>query len=290
MQNFKQYYQIISCFFFSLLGLQIKIISSSQNIETIVFYRSLLGIIIIIPFLFFVKNKSLFANKNLKIHFLRSLFGMSAMYFGYKALTLITLSQASTIGFTKVFFTTIFAVIFFKEKISISYIIFVLFGFTGVYLICLPDEITNYSGMYMSLFSAICVSGGIISVSYLSKKDNTFVIMFFHSLISTFGFFLIFKHDINFEISTDLFFLVLITLTALLGQFFNAESYKIGETNKIVAMSYSRIFFSTLLGYFVFDEKINFLTLIGILIIIITTFFTKRGVKLPHGQGNGFSS
>ena len=112
MQNFKQYYQIISCFFFSLLGLQIKIISSSQNIETIVFYRSLLGIIIVVPLLFFVKKKSLFANKNLKIHFLRSLFGMSAMYFGYKALTLITLSQASTIGFTKVFFTTIFAVIF----------------------------------------------------------------------------------------------------------------------------------------------------------------------------------
>ena len=41
------------------------------------------------------------------------------MYFGYKALTYISLSQATTIGFTKVFFTVILSSIFLNEKIPL---------------------------------------------------------------------------------------------------------------------------------------------------------------------------
>ena len=40
------------------------------------------------------------------------------MYFGYKALIYISLSQATTIGFTKVFFTVILSSIFLNEKIG----------------------------------------------------------------------------------------------------------------------------------------------------------------------------
>ena len=257
MQNFKLYYQIISCFFFSLLGLQIKIISQNQNIETIVFYRSLLGIIFITLISFFLKKKisKFLVTKNLKIHFLRAIFGMLAMYFGYKALTLITLSQASTIGFAKVFFTTLIATYLFKEKFGVWNIFLILLGFLGIYLICLPSNTINETGFYMSLFSALCVSGGIVSISYLSKKDDTLVIIFFHSTISCIGFLLIFINEINFKIDNSFLGITLITLTALIGQYFNAESYKIAQTNQIVIMSYTRIFFSTLLGFWFLDEQ-----------------------------------
>ncbi len=281
MQNFKLYYQVISCFFFSLLGLQIKIISENQNIETIVFYRSLFGIIFIVLLSLLLRKKlsKFLVTKNLKIHFLRAIFGMSAMYFGYKALTLITLSQASTIGFTKVFFTTLIATYFFKERISVWNIILILAGFSGVYMICLPSDIIDKAGLCMSLFSALCVSGGIISISYLSKRDDTLIIIFFHSIISCIGFLIIFVDDINFKLENNFLDITLITLTALLGQFFNAESYKVAQTNQVIIMSYTRIFFSTILGFWVFDEEINPLTILGILIIIVTSYFVKTTIK-----------
>ncbi len=264
-----------------MLGVQIKIISEHQNIESIVFFRSLLGILFIVLFCLIFKKKisKFMITKNLKFHFLRALFGMSAMYFGYKALTFITLSQASTVGFTKVFFTTIIATFLFKEKITLLNILLIIIGFFGVFLICLPLEIINGAGLYMSLFSALCVSGGIISISYLSKKDNTLTIIFFHSTISCIGFLLIFINEINFEIGGDFLDLSLITLTALIGQYFNAESYKVAQTNQIVIMSYTRIFFSTLFGFWLFEEKIDFLTIIGILAIIITTYFVKTKIE-----------
>ena len=48
MKKFNVYNQIISCIFFSLLGFQVKLLSEQLNIETIVFFRSLIGLIIIL--------------------------------------------------------------------------------------------------------------------------------------------------------------------------------------------------------------------------------------------------
>ena len=68
----------------------------------------------------------------------------------------------------------------------------------------------------------------------------------------------------------------LLTVTALAGQYFNSESYKYGETNRVVILSYSRIVFSTFIGFFFLDEKINFMTIAGIFIIIFTTYFVRK--------------
>ena len=42
----------------------------------------------------------------------------------------------------------------------------------------------------------------------------------------------------------------MITVTAVIGQYFNTESYKDNPTNKVMILSYSRIIFSTALGFF----------------------------------------
>ena len=121
MQTLRSYYQIISCFFFSILGFQIKIELANSSIENIVFYRSIWGFLILLIILLISKKLFVFKNYNLdniKIHFLRATFGVLAMYFGYGSLNYLSLSQASTVAYTKVFFTTILALIVFREKIK----------------------------------------------------------------------------------------------------------------------------------------------------------------------------
>ncbi|MEE2695281.1 MAG: DMT family transporter [Pseudomonadota bacterium] len=274
----RTYYQIISCCFFSLLGLQIKLALLNGNIENIVFFRSFFGTLILFCFIILSKKKiiSLVTTKKLKIHFLRSIFGILAMYFGYKSLIYLSLAQASTIGFTKVFFACIFSSFIFSEKINFSTLLLILIGFSGILFITNPGEINNKTGLYMSLFSAISVSGGIISISYLSKKEETTNILFFHSLLSSIIFFIIFWQKIDFRISEELTSYIFLTITALLGQYFNTESYKYSETKDIVILSYSRIIFSTLLGFMFLNEKLTLLNIAGILLIIFTTFIVQR--------------
>ena len=128
----------------------------------------------------------------------------------------------------------------------------------------------------MSLFSALCVSGGIISISYLSKREETKIILFYHSLISTVIFFILFLKKINFEINQNLVNFFILTITALIGQYFNTESYKESETKNIVILSYTRIIFSVIFGYIFFEENLTSLNILGIIVVIISSFMVQR--------------
>ena len=277
MKKNNLFFQLLSCFFFSLLGLQIKFSADHNSIETIVFYRSLIGTIVLYClFIFYKKKLAIIANKNIKFHILRSFFGVLAMYFGYKALTLIPLSLASTIGFTKVFFASLMGWLILKEKPNFKNFSLVLLGFSGVYLITLPSTVSEIDGVILSLVSSIFVSGGIIVVSYLTKKETTMNILIFHSAISSILTFLIFFDGISLDIKGSFYSLFFLTITALIGQYFNIESYRDEKASSVILVSYTRIIFSTALGFFFFNEKVSFTALSGILIIIVTTFFVQK--------------
>tara|TARA_B100000035_G_scaffold142213_1_gene121017 strand:- start:659 stop:1510 length:852 start_codon:yes stop_codon:yes gene_type:complete len=277
MKKNKLLYQLLSCFLFSLLGLQIKISASHNSIETIVFYRSLIGAIVLYCFFLFYKKKFVVVtNKNIKFHILRSFFGVLAMYFGYKALTFIPLSLASTIGFTKVFFASLMSWLILKERLGLKNILLVLLGFSGVYFITLPSTVSEIDGIIFCLLSSIFVSGGIITVSYLTKKETTMNILILHSVISSILTFFIFFDGISFYIQESFFSLFLLTITALIAQYFNIESYRDEKASSIILIGYTRIIFSTILGFLFLEEKISFIALFGIFIIILTTFFVQK--------------
>jgi drug/metabolite transporter (DMT)-like permease len=61
-----------------------------------------------------------------------------------------------------------------------------------------------------------------------------------------------------------------------MGQYFNIESYRDEKASSVILVSYTRIIFSTALGFFFFNEKVSFTALTGILIIIVTTFFIQK--------------
>lgn len=278
MKKLKDYYQIFSCFFFSLLGYQVKLELLTNSIENIVFYRSFFGTVILLIFFIFNIKESLtkdFNSDNIFLHILRSIFGVLAMYFGYNSLNYLTLSQASTVSFTKVFFSSILAFLIFKEKVSYLVFFLLIIGFIGVILTSEPQNFNNNLGLYMALFSAFCVSGGIISISYLSKHENTKKILLYHSFLSSIIFFFLFNESITFNFSNFQNYLT-ITITAIIGQYFNTESYKDSSTNKVMILSYSRIIFSTALGFFFMNENLSFSNILGVIIIILTSFMIKK--------------
>ena len=52
--------------------------------------------------------------------------------------------------------------------------------------------------------------------------------------------------------------------------------YRDEKASLIVLIGYTRIIFSTILGFLFLDEKFGFVALFGILIIIITSFFVQK--------------
>ena len=271
--------QILSSFFFAILGMQIKILSELLSIETIVFYRCLLGTILLFIFIMMrsnTKRRSFLKTTNWLIQLLRACFGTLAMFFGYSSLTMIPLAQASTLSFTKVFFVSFLAYFFLKEKIRHQIIYFSVIGFLGIYMIINPEEFKNLNGSLLALISAFFVAAGIISVSFLAQTNNTITILFYHSLFSTILSLIFFYIKIDIIEMETFLFLLIVTLTALFGQYFNASSYRKSEANIVVLFGYVRIVFAIIIGFLVFGENIGFNFFVGLLFIIIASVLTSR--------------
>ena len=288
------FYQTLSSLFFSILGMQVKLLSQKINIEVIVFYRCLIGLFLIIIFFAFQYKKKKFnylKTPNIFLQIIRSIFGVFAMYFGYSALSFIPLAQASTIGFTKVFFVSILAIIFFSEKLTKEVLFFSILGFVGTYLILNPEELISSNGTILSLISSFFVAAGIISSVKLLNSNKTITIIFYHSFFSTVLCGVIFFSEISYLSLYDLFQLTLLTIIALIGQFLNMESYKYEKTSFVILFSYSRVIFSFLLGYFILQENIELINIMGILIIIVSTYLvskirnSQKSIIMDKGNG-----
>ena len=275
----KQFYQILSCCFFSILGMQIKLLSGATNVETIVFFRSLFGlkVLVIIIILRYLKdNQNLLKTQDFLIQLLRGVFGTFGMFFGYKSIILIPLAQASTISYIKVFFVAFLAYIFLKEKIKYQIIFCSIIGFVGIFFITNPDNFMSFKGSFYATISALFVAAGIISVSFLSKKNAPITILFYNSLFASIISCVIFYGEIQLLSNINVIqSLILITLTALLGQYFNAISYKDTQANVIVLFGYSRILFSFILGFLFLNEQLGLNFFLGFILILLSTGFVS---------------
>ena len=272
--------QIISSFFFAILGMQIKFLSESLSIEGIVFYRCFFGTVFTLLIIYFKKDSAKFIyTQNMVIQFLRAFFGTLAMFFGYSALTLIPIAQASVISFTKVFFVSLLASLILKENVNKTILISGISGFTGILIIMEPNGLDNIYGSTFAMISSIFVACGIICTSFLSRNNKTLTIIFYHSLYSTLICTLFFYSKIPLINNDNIISILLITITAMIGQFFNTESYKFGKTSVIVLLGYSRIIFSFVLGYIFLNEELNSEFFFGVLFILFSSFLSSKEYK-----------
>ena len=118
-------YISLASLFFSLMSAFVKLASSNLNLIEIIFIRSLLATIILLPFIcvFKIQIKTNFYFK----HLTRAVIGISAMFLNFYALTKLPLSNYMIISFAKIFFLVPLAFLFLKEKIGItSFFIFLL--------------------------------------------------------------------------------------------------------------------------------------------------------------------
>ena len=107
-----------------------------------------------------------------------------------------------------------------------------------------------------------------IFVKKISKKEGNIKIQFYFSLNTTVV--LLIPYYINSSIISlkDLFFVFLIAIFGLLAQYFTIEGLKNSDAIKVMPFDYSRIVFSSFIGFSFFSERITENMIFGALIIV----------------------
>ena len=266
---------IFSCFLFSILAALIKFNASFIHPTEQAFFRNLLGIVLLLPF-FLRQNKLVNHKSNYKLLFLRGFFGGITMILIFTAYTLIPLSQAMAISFSTPLFIYLGSIYFFKESTNKRKTIYMILGFILTLVIIRPD-LSLQIGSILAIISSITHAIAGLIVKKLSETENIITLMFSLVLMMTpitfFPSLYVWENPSN---SFVFFLLIIIAVTATLGNFFWTKAISASKLTNLMPFDFSKLVFATILGVIFFEEKIDLITIIcGSGIVICNSLIAK---------------
>ena len=140
----------ILCAFLAALGFAImyaliKGVGLEFGIAQLVFFRSLVALLIFSPML--LQNRHLLKTNRLKGHLLRSIFGLASMFCLFISAPHIPFTDLTLIIFTMPLFVTILSYPLLKEKVARNQYLIVIAGFIGIFIATEP-ETNNFTIYY----------------------------------------------------------------------------------------------------------------------------------------------
>jgi len=248
------------------MGTFIKLAQEELNVFTTGFLRFFFGLLIITPYILKTKFR-VFNTKNLQIHILRSSLNLPAMLIGFAALAILPLEKMTAIHFIVPIIVTILAVIFLKEKIYLYRSIALVMGFLGMLIILRPGIIDINIGIYMAIISSLIWSIVIILTKKVSKDDSAITILSHQYVYMTlFSLPLVIYFWDQPSLKTIIFILCAAISGTILHIALN-HAYKLVDVTMTQPYSFLGLIASSVIGYFVFNDKPDFYTWLGASVI-----------------------
>ena len=265
----------ISVCAFSLMDVLVKW-SDAYPVGQVLFFRGFCGII---PILFLIpRDRFLDFYKTTRplLHFKRCLSGLIALVAIFIALRNLPLATVVSITFAAPIFTTIFSIFLLKEKVGLYRWLAVLVGFVGIIVITEPGfSSLNFYYIYPIIF-CLGLSYVAIAIRKLSTTEPVWLISFFFSFsIAILGLLSLFQGWVmpNF---LDLFLLSMVGILGGLANLWLSQSYKYSEVSLVTPLKYLALVFAIIFGYFIWSEVPTLKTLMGALLVILSSFIIFR--------------
>jgi len=273
--------------FGSFMGAGVKLLSNDLHPIIICFYRCLMGLIIITPFVARNNFKAL-QTDNMRLQIFRALINIISMICWFSAIGMMHFEKATALGFTTPLFTTVLAVLILREVIRFHRTAALLLGFIGILIIIRPGYMPFEFGTILMLIASFSFSFVLIFVKKLSATDSSLTIIFYHLLYMTPAFFvlsLFYWQSISFN---QLVIFSLMGSSGLLSHWCLAQAFKMSDTTFVMPLQFTKLIWASLIGLFIFAEQPDIWTWIGGVIIFISVVyityreaFRKKGTSKP---------
>jgi len=217
---------------------------------------------------------------NLPFILARSTCGLLGIFCNFYAIDHLMLADANILNKMSPFFAILFSMILLKERANLFQYLMLILAFSGSLLIIKPGFSAEAFPAFVGLFGGMSAGAAYTVVRVLSKRnENGARIVFYFSSFSTAVTlpFLIFDyHPMSiYQIIT----LLGAGLFATLGQFGITLAYAHAPAKEISVFDYTQVLFAAALGFFLFGQVPDGLSVIGYIIICgvsVVTFYYNR--------------
>ena len=267
---------ITSMAFFAVEDSLIKFVTSTIPIVQILIMFGLGGALIFLLVAHFKNEKIMLRDMLLLPMYVRALFEIIGRLFYVLAISLIPLSTATVIIQATPIVVVAGAAIIFGEKVGWRRWTAILLGLFGVIVIIQP---TAESFSFLSILALIGMIGfaGRDLASRAAPENLSVFILGLHGFIALAFSGLIYTiwDDANFvmiDIDT-IGFMVGAVVFGVAAYSCLMKAMRTGEVSAVTPFRYTRLIFGVSLGVFFFNESLNYSTVLGTILIVISGLF-----------------
>lgn len=274
-------YVLTAAFGFSVMSLFVKLAGDLPPFQK-AFFRNFIALIFILVIM--LKNKVGFIpqKKAIPSLFGRCFFGTVGLLCNFYAISKMNLSDANMLNKLSPFFAIIFSVFLLKERPKLVQIIGVCTAFVGSIFIIKPSF--DNPELMPALFGVLGGFGAGTAYTFVRKlgtmKENSNRIVFYFSAFSCLMCvpFMIFDYEPM--SAKQLIYLVLAGTFACIGQLGITRAYMCAPAKEISVYDYSQVVFAAVLGFLVFGDVPDLLSVAGYILIcgagIVMFFYNKK--------------
>jgi len=250
--------------------------SDYYPVGQVLFFRGFCGLI---PLFFLIPREryiDFYKTNRAFLHLKRCIAGLIAIVAIFIALRKLPLATVVSISFAAPIFTTIMSIFLLNEKVGFYRWLAVFVGFIGILIISEPGlDSMNIYYVYPIIF-CFGLSYVAIAIKQLSSTEPVWLISFYFSFsIMIMSFFTIPQGWIM-PLPKDLFLLSLLGILGGLANLWLTQSYKYSDVSLVTPLKYLSLVFAIIFGYFIWTEIPTFKTLLGSLLVIISSIIIFR--------------
>ena len=270
-----------SAFCFAIMAVCIKIASSELPAVQLVFLRSIIGLLIILPIVL-PRGIKFIKTPVIHLHMIRGFVSLCAMTCFFYAISHVGLSESTLLNASSPLFIGFLAMSVLKEKITTRSALALIVGFIGVCFILKPGTTLFTFAALIGLCSGLFIACAKILVRYMANTEpvrrTVFYFSIFSSIYSSILMIWFWQTPTMFDVSI----MVLAAICATGGQTLLTYSFTHNEAVTVAPFTYVTVMMATLFGWIGWNELPDIGSSIGAILIIGSCLSLTIQGKLPN--------
>jgi drug/metabolite transporter (DMT)-like permease len=266
---------IASVLIFTVLLILIRLVGTGVSVFTVVVVRQVIMQVIIL--LVVGPNiGTLLHTSNLRLQVWRSALALASTLAIYVSFIYLPLALASAISFSAVLFVTMGASIFLKEKVDLRTWAATIIGLAGVIIMLSPREGGELFYVLIAVGGAVVTAGTILTVRAFLPSETISTVLTYQGMLVVPVLIVPMLLTWQMPTLTEWLLLMLIGLVSTAGHWTFVAAYRHAEAARLAPLDFLRLVLLSLAGLVFFEEHLEPTLLVGMAIVVATTFYVIR--------------
>ena len=280
---------VIGMLIYSFHDLAVKMMANETTIFQLFLTRALVGVIVTMIFLKYLGYNIRVIPNHPKLTLIRCVLMHFGFFIFFISLEKLSLSTVTALFFAAPFFITILSALVLSERIGLLRFLIIVLGFIGVFLIVKPFKESDFSFyMLAPLFTAFSYAVAMVISKYTKENENAFLQAFQQYSVSlllsliTYTIILVFPSEMidkeewrfifgSIKINDYYTFIsiAILSIFGTLGMTSLIHAYQVGSPITNGPTEYVLLILAIINGYLFFGNIPDYLSLAGIILIIL---------------------